>query len=151
MPDKTTRAAGFILIVEDDRGTSMLEGQRLEPLGLEIRRAASAEETVGILRAATPELMLLDYSLPGASAVELIAQLRRSAIPVPLFIVVTGRCDEAAAAEIVASGAGDYIIKDRDFLEGLLPAARKALAKAAASGGPEKGKRPGASEAGNRR
>lgn len=128
MTDRKEQAGGFILIVEDDRGTSLLEAQRLKPLGLEIRRAASAEETIALLRTDTPELMLLDYSLPGASAVELVQQLRNSAIPVPPFVVVTGRGDEDAAAQILAAGASDYIIKDADFLEDLLPAVSRALA-----------------------
>ena len=60
MAENNTPNGKFILIVEDDPGTSELETQRLETLGLEIRRAGSAEETVGILKSATPELMLLD-------------------------------------------------------------------------------------------
>ncbi|OGR44347.1 MAG: hypothetical protein A2X35_02665 [Elusimicrobia bacterium GWA2_61_42] len=118
-----------ILIVEDDPGTSELEAQRLEPLGLKILRAASSEETVAALRKGTPELMLLDYSLPGANAIQLIKTLRGLSINVPPFIVVTGRGDEAVAVEAMKAGALDYIVKNSDFLENLLPAARKVLEK----------------------
>ncbi len=131
MPDKKERGGGFILIVEDDRGTSELEAQRLQPLGIEIRRAATAEEAVGILSADTPELMLLDYSLPGTNALELLKRLRESSIAVPQFLIVTGRGGETVAVESMKSGASDYIIKNSDFLENLLPAAKKALEKAA--------------------
>ena len=131
MADKKERSCGFILIVEDDRATSELEVQRLQPLGLEIRQAATAEEAVGILSADTPELMLLDYSLPGTNALELLKRLKESAITVPQFLMVTGRGGETVAVESMKSGASDYIIKNSDFLENLLPAAKKALEKAA--------------------
>lgn len=128
--DKET-GGGYILIVEDDRGTSELEAQRLEPLRLEVRRAATPGETAEILAKASPELMLLDYSLPGSNALELIKTLRERSIEVPPFIVVTGRGDEAVAVEAMKAGAQDYIVKNADFLENLLPAARKALDKVA--------------------
>ena len=130
MTDKNKRNPKFILIVEDDAGTSELEAQRLEPLGFGIRRAATAEEAVEILEANSPELMLLDYSLPGINALELLKQLRESAITVPPFIIITGRGDETVAVEVMKSGASDYIIKNSDFLENLLPAARKSLERA---------------------
>ncbi|HBA59708.1 MAG TPA: hypothetical protein DCZ92_02575 [Elusimicrobia bacterium] len=121
----------FILIVDDDHGTRELEAQCLEPLNLSVRKAASAEEAVGILKTAAPELMLLDYSLPGANAVELVEQLKAGGIAVPPFLMVTGRGDEAVAVEAMKSGALDYIVKNADFLETLLPQAKKALERVA--------------------
>ena len=120
---------GFILIVEDDRGIRELEAQRLEPLGLRILRAATGEETSRILEKQNPELMILDYSLGGGNAIELLKRLRDSAISIPPFLIVTGRGDEAVAVESMKSGAQDYIIKNADFLDNLLPAAKKALEK----------------------
>lgn len=130
MAVKNTNNGGFILLVEDDRGTSELEAQRLEPLGLEIRRAAGPEETTAILKKETPELMLLDYSLAEGNALELLKSLKAGGIVIPPFLVVTGRGDEAIAIEAMKSGALDYIIKNADFLDNLLPAAQKALEKA---------------------
>lgn len=121
----------FILIVEDDPGTSELETRRLESLGLQIRLASTADETIRILKSDTPELMLLDYSLAGSNAIELVKKLRGSKITVPPFLMVTGRGDETVAVETMKAGASDYIIKNSDFLDNLLPAARKALEKAA--------------------
>lgn len=131
MADDKTRKKGFILIVEDDRGTGELEAQRLETLGFEIRLAGTAEEAFAVLQKSTPELMLLDYSLPGDNAVKLLNRLRAGSTPVPPFLIVTGRGDETVAVETMKSGASDYIIKNSDFLENLLPAAMKALDKAA--------------------
>ncbi|MDP2865086.1 MAG: GAF domain-containing protein [Elusimicrobiota bacterium] len=131
MAEKETSGGGFILIVEDDRGTSEMEAQRLGPLGLEIRRSSTPDETVNLLRSARPELVVLDYSLPGMNALQLITRLKDEAVPVPPFILVTGRGDEAVAVESMKAGALDYIVKDAAFLENLLPTAKKALEKAA--------------------
>jgi PAS domain S-box-containing protein len=63
------------------------------------------------------------------NALQLIARLKDEGVPVPPFILVTGRGDEAV--ESMKAGALDYIIKDAFFLENLLPTAKKALEKAA--------------------
>lgn len=130
MTGKETETGAFILIVEDDSGTVELEARRLEPLGIEIRCVSTPAETLEILKNAQPVLMILDYSFPGMNAFELLARLKDSSIPVPPFIVVTGRGDEAVAVESMKAGALDYIIKDAAFLENLLSTVKKALEKA---------------------
>ncbi|HNW43505.1 MAG TPA: response regulator [Elusimicrobiales bacterium] len=129
MPGKNNKNGGYILIVEDDRGTSELEAQSLEPLGKEIRRAYTVEETVEALKKSLPELMLLDYSLPGSNAVELLEKLRKKGIELPPFLIVTGRGDESVVVETMKAGAQDYLVKDSYFLKNLLPATSKALEK----------------------
>ncbi|MEI7529039.1 MAG: PAS domain S-box protein [Elusimicrobiota bacterium] len=130
MPVKTVKNDSYILIVEDDRGTSELEAQSLEPLGKEIRRAYTVEETLAALQRSLPELMLLDYSLPGTNAIELLEMIRKKGITLPPFLIVTGRGDEGVAVETMKAGAQDYVIKDSYFLKNLLPATSKALEKA---------------------
>lgn len=120
-----------ILIVEDDAGTRELEAQRLAPLGLEIRKVASEEEAAAALKDRLPELMLLDYSLPGGTALDFIEELNRSGGVVPPFIMVTGRGDEAVAVAAMKAGACDYLAKNSDFLENLLPVVKKSLEKVA--------------------
>lgn len=131
MTNETTPNAGFVLLVEDDQETRELEAQRLEPLGLEIRHCSSGLETIEILKTASPELVLLDYSLPDLTAVQLVDELKGKGINIPPFIVATGLGDETVAVEAMKHGALDYIVKSADFLNNLLPAARKALEKAA--------------------
>ncbi len=130
MTQSKTQNSGFILIVEDDQGTSTLEAERLQPLGLGIRHAADSAQTLEILKGSSPKLMLLDYSFPGINALELIALLNKASIKVPPFIMVTGRGDEKVAVESMKAGALDYIVKNSEFLENLLPTATKALEKA---------------------
>ena len=127
MPQEKAAKSGYILLIEDDRGTCELEAQRLEPLGLELRKAYNAAEAKAALAQGAPVMMLLDYSLPDADALEFIAELKESAAEVPPFLLVTGRGDEAVAVAAMKAGACDYLVKDGFFLERLPAVMLKAL------------------------
>jgi PAS domain S-box-containing protein len=127
MADKNGDGRGFILVVEDDRNTNRLETRRLEPLGMEIRSAYSGKEAVEMLKGGPPEMMLLDYSLPDMSALELLAELEKNKIQTPPFIFVTGKGNESVAVEAMKSGAQDYLVKDVVLQEVLLDRVNKAL------------------------
>ncbi len=128
MADKNGKDSGFILIVEDDPGTNKLEALQLRQLGLEIRSAYSGKETIEILKGGLPELMLLDYSLPDMSALELLAELKKNNIQAPPYIFVTARENVKAAVEAMQAGAQDYIIKDDALREVLPDRVKEALA-----------------------
>ncbi len=126
----TNGKRGTLLVLEDDRGTCELEAQRLESLGLDIHRAYTPEEGRAALAAGPqPELLLIDYSLPGTNALEFIEKLRVDGMEIPPFMVVTGRGDEAVAVAAMKAGACDYLVKNSEFLENLLPAVKKVLEK----------------------
>lgn len=131
MAPEKENLSGSILVIEDDKGTCALEAQRLEPLGMELRKANTIPEALAALEGALPELMVVDYSLPGMNALEFIATIRKSGRTVPPFMIITGRGDEAVAVAAMKAGACDYLVKNADFLEALLPATRKALEKVA--------------------
>ena len=125
----STNDSGGLLLLEDDKGTCELEAQRLEPLGLGIRKTCSPEQALAELKVSTPVLMLVDYSLPGTNALEFIEAVKADGVELPPFMVVTGRGDEHVAVAAMKAGACDYLVKNNDFLDGLLPAVRKALEK----------------------
>ncbi|MDD2806384.1 MAG: PAS domain S-box protein [Elusimicrobiales bacterium] len=127
MTRQQEKLAGYILLVEDDRGTCELEAQRLEPLGLEVRKAYSAKEARTALAQGAPAMMALDYSLPDADALEFVAGLKSSGTEVPPFLLVTGRGDEAVAVAAMKAGACDYVVKDGFFLERLPAVVLKCL------------------------
>lgn len=127
MPEEKVAKRGYLLLIEDDRGTCELEAQRLEPLGLELRKAHSAAEARAVLAQGAPALMLLDYSLPDADALEFVAELKKAHGECPPFLLVTGRGDEAVAVAAMKAGACDYLVKDGFFLERLPAATIKAI------------------------
>lgn len=109
-----------ILIIEDDAGLIELLSESIQESGFKTVSVSSANEALGWLKTNTPDLILLDYSLPDMTGEELILQLKNTSANVPPFVVSTGRGDERTAVEMMKLGARDYVVKDTHFLE-LIP------------------------------
>ncbi len=108
-----------ILLIEDDAGLVELITQMLKELGFSVMIATSGAEVLAHLEKQTPDLMLLDYSLPDINGKELIETLIKQQTPLPPFIITTGQGDERIAVDMMKLGAKDYLIKDILFLEKL--------------------------------
>jgi len=108
-----------ILLIEDDLGLVELITAMLEELGFSIMSATSGVEAIAHLKKQTPDLMLLDYSLPDINGKELIETLIKQQTTLPPFIITTGQGDERIAVDMMKLGAMDYLIKDMLFLEKL--------------------------------
>ncbi len=89
---------------------------RLEVSG----EAGSSEELLGLTQAACPDLLLLDWDLPGVEPARLL-QLVRGLCPTAKVIVTAGRAEARGAA--VAAGA-DVFVSKSDAPEGLMAAIR---------------------------
>lgn len=108
-----------ILLVEDDAGLVELITENMEELGFSLMSAASGAEAFTCLKKQTPDLLLLDYSLPDINGKELIETLNTQQTPPPPFIITTGQGDESIAVNMMKLGAKDYLVKDILFLEKL--------------------------------
>lgn len=108
-----------ILLIEDDAGLVELITSNLEELGFSVMSAASGAEALTHLEKQTPDLMLLDYSLPDINGKELIEILIEQKTTPPPFIITTGQGDERIAVDMMKLGAMDYLVKDILFLEKL--------------------------------
>jgi signal transduction histidine kinase len=71
-------------------------------------------------------IVLLDYSLPRLSGLEVLAEIRRRGEAVPV-VMVTGQGDERVAVEAMCAGAADYVIKSSGYLTTLPTVIRKVL------------------------
>lgn len=94
-----------ILIVEDD----MHVGNMLEEIlraQHAVVRAYSGTEALLAVRAAQPDLVLLDLMLPGASGEDILPKI----LPTPV-IIVSAKPDPEQKAQLLLSGASDYISK----------------------------------------
>jgi two-component system phosphate regulon response regulator PhoB len=101
-----------ILIVEDEPAILELIGVNLEHAGYETLRAASAEEATRLLGDVLPDLVLLDWMLPGQSGLALARRLRGDARTRELPIIfLTARADEPDKIAGLEAGADDYITK----------------------------------------
>ncbi|MDB5210969.1 MAG: hypothetical protein JWQ30_1796 [Sediminibacterium sp.] len=103
-----------ILMLEDsDTDAEMIQlllGR--EELACEFILAKNKETFTVALARFYPDIILSDHSLPQFNSVEALAMARKQFPGIP-FIIVTGTVSEEFAAEIIKSGADDYILKDR--------------------------------------
>ena len=72
-----------ILIVEDEEPLTMLLRYNLEAEGYEVESAARGDEADTKLKENIPDLVVLDWMLPGLSGIELCRRLRARRRPTP--------------------------------------------------------------------
>src|SRR5690606_26270045 len=101
-----------VLVVEDEPAIQELIAVNLGFAGHKVLRADDAEQAHTIIRAELPDLILLDWMLPGTSGLSLARQLRSEerTRDVPL-IMLTAKGDEHDKVEGLEAGADDYITK----------------------------------------
>src|SRR5262249_54706238 len=101
-----------ILIVEDEEPLTMLLRYNLEAAGYTVDTAARGDEAEVKLAEDLPDLMVLDWMLPGLSGIELCRRLRArpSSARLPI-ILLTARGEEGERVRGLATGADDYIVK----------------------------------------
>ncbi len=104
--------AATILVVEDEPGIQELISYGLRQAGHETFCAGDAEQAMKIVNDVLPDLVLLDWMLPGMSGIELAKTLRRAPrtknIPIIMLTARTEDCDKISGLE---GGADDYITK----------------------------------------
>jgi two-component system phosphate regulon response regulator PhoB len=105
-------AASNILVVEDEPAIQELIAVNLEHAGHRVLRAASAEEAQRSIHDALPDLVVLDWMLPGESGHALARRLRvdRRTRDIPI-IMLTARVQEHDRVAGLEAGADDYISK----------------------------------------
>ncbi len=104
--------ASNILIVEDEPAIAELLAVNLRHAGHCPILAGSAEEALRLIRDILPDVMLIDWMLPGMSGVALARELRAGTRTreIPL-ILLTARSEEADTIAGLDAGADDYITK----------------------------------------
>jgi two-component system, OmpR family, phosphate regulon response regulator PhoB len=104
--------APLVLVVEDEPSIQELIAIGLKRAGHDVRRAASAEEAEAAIAAELPDIVLLDWMLPGESGPALAKRMRRAARTrdVPI-IMLTARAGEEDKVVGLESGVDDYVTK----------------------------------------
>ena len=101
-----------VLVVEDEEALSTLLRYNLEQEGYNVVTTADGEEADMLVRESEPDLVLLDWMLPGLSGIELCRRFRSRAETRNLPIVmITARGEEADRIRGLDTGADDYITK----------------------------------------
>ena len=101
-----------ILVVEDESAIAELVAINLRHAGFEVAIAADAEQAQAEVDAVVPDLVILDWMLPGQSGLQLArrwrGQARTRALPV---IMLTARALDADKVTGLDAGADDYLTK----------------------------------------
>jgi two-component system, NtrC family, response regulator AtoC len=99
-----------VLIVEDETTFAKNLAVYLSRYDYDVCRAESAEEGFELLTTFRPEVVLLDFNLPGINGLEMMHELRRRD-PQVRVIVITGHGSEQIAVDAMKAGAFDYLTK----------------------------------------
>jgi two-component system, OmpR family, phosphate regulon response regulator PhoB len=101
-----------VLVVEDEPQIQELVAVNLEHIGHKVLRAASAEEAEAAIRRALPDVLVLDWMLPGESGVAFARRLRADERTRELpILMLTARAMEQDKISGLEAGADDYLTK----------------------------------------
>jgi two-component system, OmpR family, phosphate regulon response regulator PhoB len=101
-----------ILIAEDEAALVTLLSYNLKAEGFQVESEADGEEADRRLRESVPDLLLLDWMLPGVSGIELCRRLRlRDSTRALPIIMLTARGEEHERVRGLATGADDFVVK----------------------------------------
>jgi two-component system phosphate regulon response regulator PhoB len=101
-----------VLIVEDEEALALLLQYNLEAEGFRVSLARRGDEAEVAISEEPPDLIILDWMLPGLSGIELCRRLRagKTARPIPILIL-TARGEEQDRIRGLTVGADDYVVK----------------------------------------
>jgi sigma-B regulation protein RsbU (phosphoserine phosphatase) len=104
-----------ILVVDDERLSRNILVRTLENAGFSCRQAGGGQEALGLIGARLPDLLLLDYSMPGdLNGAEVCERLRADAdgdIAQLPIIMLTGMAGEEQEVFCLQAGASDFVTK----------------------------------------
>jgi two-component system phosphate regulon response regulator PhoB len=101
-----------ILVVEDEESIRKLLVYNLKAEGFRARAIETGEEAHAALAEEMPDLILLDWMLPGLSGIEVCRMIRAKPETRDLPVVMlTARGEESERVRGLATGADDYIVK----------------------------------------
>jgi len=101
-----------ILVVDDEPAIRDMISTALDVAGYECLQAENAQQAHGMIIDEQPDLVLLDWMMPGTSGIELIRRLQRDDLTknVPV-IMLTAKTAEDNMVQGLESGADDFITK----------------------------------------
>jgi two-component system phosphate regulon response regulator PhoB len=101
-----------VAIVEDEEAISELLRYNLEAEGFEVESILRGDEAETRLKERVPDLLILDWMLPGVSGIELCRRLRQRSETERLpIIMLTARGEESERVRGLSTGADDYVVK----------------------------------------
>ncbi len=105
-----------LLLIEDEERVASFLTIGLQAQGYQVEHASSGGEALASLRTRTPDLIVLDLSLPDMDGLDVLRRLREAGNSVPV-VILTARADVEDIVAGLNRGADDYITKPFAFDE----------------------------------
>ena len=116
-----------ILLVDDDHDFRWATGNVLELAGYDVVQAQDGEEALGFLGKDVPDLVLLDFRMPGLDGLKVATMMKQRISAVPI-IMITAYAEIDSAVKAMKMGVYDYVTKPVDNND-LLFTIKRALEK----------------------
>ena len=108
-----------IFIVEDDSEYSEFIKKKLRRQ-YKIYAFDNAEECLVSLKSITPDVLVLDYYLPGMSGIELYEKVKGDLPDTTKVVILSSMDDGNLVLDFIKKGIRDYIVKDDNVIESLV-------------------------------
>ena len=107
-----------VLVVEDEPAQREILTDNLEAEGFRVIGAETGNEALMLLEEERPDLILLDWMLPGTSGIEICRQIKmRPDLRMIPVIIISARSEEIDKVRGLETGADDYVSKPYSILE----------------------------------
>jgi two-component system phosphate regulon response regulator PhoB len=107
-----------VLVVEDEPAQREVLAYNLEAEGFKVAKAETGDEALLLVEEETPDIIVLDWMLPGVSGIEVCRRVKSKtetrAIPI---IMLSARSEEVDRVRGLETGADDYVIKPYSVVE----------------------------------
>lgn len=110
MTKQINRTATTILVIDDEEGILNLVALILGKRGYTVAKANDASEGLELVATLNPQLVILDYMMPGMDGLEVLTRIKTN-FPDTYVIMFTGKGSEEIAVALMKAGASDYILK----------------------------------------
>ena len=107
-----------VLVVEDEPAQREVLAYNLEAEGFKVTKAETGDEALLLVEEETPDIIVLDWMLPGVSGIEVCRRVKSKSetrgIPI---IMLSARSEEVDRVRGLETGADDYVIKPYSVVE----------------------------------
>ncbi|MEM9971224.1 MAG: phosphate regulon transcriptional regulator PhoB [Pseudomonadota bacterium] len=107
-----------VLVVEDETAQLEVLTYNLEAEGFRVSKAATGDEALMLVEEEKPDIILLDWMLPGVSGIEICRRLKASTATRQMpIIMLSARSEEVDKVRGLETGADDYMVKPYSVVE----------------------------------
>jgi len=117
--EKANQRDTTLLLVDDEKVNLVLTAQIFNNRGFRVLTASNAAEALALAKSEQPEVVLLDYFMPGKDGFTTLKEIKNT-YPDIYVIILTGKGSEEIAVSLMKAGASDYVLKpfvNQDLVE----------------------------------